>query len=153
VGSRSGGTRAPSAFVDLVCRLFDELDLRAGTLTFRFFAAIGRACRARGGTVGGILANSAEPSTFLSATLRNPGQLLGRGPRLRVERPACARSSCNLPKHAAQPVTEDALADRAPLSPTNERVLALEVARRRATLQAAASATACSGQSAMPTNL
>jgi GDP-L-fucose synthase len=152
VGSAVWRHFAASGFGDLVGRRSDELDLRDRDATFRFFAA------ERPGTVvlaaarvGGILANSAEPVDFLSDNLRIQVNVLDAALAYGVQRLLLLGSSCIYPKHAAQPITEDALLT-GPLEPTND---AYAIAKIAGVLhvQAARRQHGVRWVSAMPTNL
>lgn len=69
--------------------------------------------------VGGILANSSEPVGFLNDNLRIQTNVFEAAHHAGVPRLLFLGSSCIYPKHAAQPITEDALLTGA-LEPTNE---------------------------------
>ncbi|MBX9740182.1 MAG: GDP-L-fucose synthase [Beijerinckiaceae bacterium] len=69
--------------------------------------------------VGGILANSTHPATFLYDNLAIEMNVVEAARRAGVERLLMLGSSCIYPKLAPQPITEDALLT-GPLEPTNE---------------------------------
>ena len=71
------------------------------------------------GTVGGILANDSYPATFLYDNLAMAANVIHAAHRRGVEKLLYLGSSCIYPKHAAQPMTEDALLT-GPLEPTNQ---------------------------------
>jgi GDP-L-fucose synthase len=69
--------------------------------------------------VGGILANDRNPVEFLMDNLEIELALIRGAFEADVERLVFLGSSCIYPKHAEQPITEDALLT-GPLEPTNE---------------------------------
>jgi GDP-L-fucose synthase len=69
--------------------------------------------------VGGILANRDHPVPFLEDNLRIQLSVIAGAHAAGVPRLLFLGSSCIYPKHAAQPITEDALLT-GPLEPTNE---------------------------------
>jgi GDP-L-fucose synthase len=69
--------------------------------------------------VGGILANSSRPVDFLYDNLVIETNLIGAAHRADVDRLLFLGSSCIYPKHAPQPIPEEALLT-GPLEPTNE---------------------------------
>jgi GDP-L-fucose synthase len=139
-------------FSRLVGRDSADLDLRDRAATFRFFEAVRPGCVvAAAARVGGILANSTRPVEFLSDNLRIQTNVLDAALQVGVPRLLFLGSSCVYPKHAAQPIGEDALLT-GPLEPTNEAyaiakiagILQVRAVRRQHRL---------SWISAMPTNL
>lgn len=106
--------------VDVVTAGRSELDLRdqAGVNAWfasnRFDVLILAAA-----TVGGILANSTRPADFIYDNLMIETNLFEAAHRNGVERIVFLGSSCIYPKHAAQPMSEDALLT-GPLEPTNQ---------------------------------
>jgi GDP-L-fucose synthase len=101
--------------------------------------------------VGGILANSTRPTDFLSDNLRIQVNVLDAARQVRVQHLLFLGSSCIYPKHAPQPITEDALLT-GPLEPTND---AYAIAKISGILhvQAVRRQYGLSWISAMPTNL
>ncbi|QZY28780.1 GDP-L-fucose synthase family protein [Nocardioides coralli] len=101
--------------------------------------------------VGGILANSTYPHEFLSDNLQIQLNVMDAALEQRVERLLFLGSSCIYPKHARQPIREDALLT-GHLEPTND---AYAIAKIAGILQV--QATRRQHQlpwiSAMPTNL
>ena len=103
------------------------------------------------GTVGGILANSTRPAEFLYDNLMIHGTVVHASHRVGVEKLLYLGSSCIYPRHAEQPITEEALLS-GPLEPTNEgyalaKIVGIklcETYRRQ---------YGCDFISAMPTNL
>ena len=71
------------------------------------------------GTVGGIHANSTRPAEFLYDNLMIHGTVVQAAHRTGVDKLLYLGSSCIYPRHAAQPITEEALLS-GPLEPTNE---------------------------------
>ncbi|WP_420394617.1 GDP-L-fucose synthase family protein [Acuticoccus sp.] len=69
--------------------------------------------------VGGILANDTQPADFLFDNLELEVALIRGAFRAGVERLVYLGSSCIYPKHAPQPIREEALLT-GPLEPTNE---------------------------------
>lgn len=68
--------------------------------------------------VGGILANSRRPAEFIRDNLLIETNLIDASYRYGVEKLLMLGSSCIYPKHAPQPIPEDALLS-GPLEPTN----------------------------------
>ncbi len=71
------------------------------------------------GTVGGVYANSTRPAEFLYDNLMIHGTVVQAAHRIGVEKLLYLGSSCIYPRHADQPITEEALLS-GPLEPTNE---------------------------------
>ena len=69
--------------------------------------------------VGGILANATYPAEFLYDNLMIEANVVHAAHRVGVEKLLFLGSSCIYPKHAPQPMAEDALLT-GPLEPTNE---------------------------------
>lgn len=98
----------------------DELDLRDRSATRSFFAdqrpdvVIDAAAR-----VGGIAANDSMPADFLSDNLRIQLNVIDAAAEFGTERLLFLASSCMYPKHADQPITEEAILT-GPLEPTND---------------------------------
>lgn len=103
----------------LVTRTSRELDLRDQTAVERFFAeeqpdvVILAAAH-----VGGILANATYPADFLYDNLMIAANVIHAAHRHDVTKLLNLGSSCIYPKHADQPMREDALLT-GPLEPTN----------------------------------
>lgn len=97
-----------------------ELDLRDAEATGAYLrdsrpdAVVLAAAR-----VGGIMANARHPVPFLEDNLRIQLSVIAGAHAADVDRLLFLGSSCIYPKHAAQPITEDALLTGA-LEPTNE---------------------------------
>jgi GDP-L-fucose synthase len=136
----------------LALRTSSELDLRDRDAVYRYVqevrpdVVILAAAR-----VGGILANSTYPADFLSDNLQIQVNVLDAARRSGVQRLLFLGSSCIYPKHAPQPMSEDALLT-GPLEPTNSAyaiakisgILQVQAVRRQSDLAWIA---------AMPTNL
>ncbi len=101
--------------------------------------------------VGGILANDTYPADFLHQNLLIEANIIDAAWRSGVEKLLFLGSSCIYPKHAAQPITEDALLT-GPLEPTNEWYAIAKIAGIKL-CQAYRKQYGCDFVSAMPTNL
>lgn len=101
--------------------------------------------------VGGILANSTYPADFLYENLMIAANLIEGAHRAEVDRLLFLGSSCIYPKHAPQPMVEDALLT-GPLEPTNEWYAISKIAGIKLT-QAYREQHGRDYISAMPTNL
>lgn len=77
--------------------------------------------------VGGIQANSQYPVEFLSENLQIETNLLDACNKSDIERVLFLGSSCIYPKHASQPINEEALLT-GPLEPTNEAYALAKIA-------------------------
>ncbi|MEV8116174.1 GDP-L-fucose synthase [Streptomyces xiamenensis] len=105
---------------EVLTRTRDELDLRDAGRTGTFLrearpdAVVLAAAR-----VGGIMANSRHPVPFLEDNLRIQLSVIAGAHAADIDRLLFLGSSCIYPKHATQPITEDALLTGA-LEPTNE---------------------------------
>ena len=114
--------------VTLVGRTSSELDLRDRDATFDFVnelrpdAVVMAAAR-----VGGIGANAAHPVEFLSDNIRIQTNVLDAAHQAEVPKLVLLGSSCIYPKHATQPITEDALLT-GPLEPTNDAYAIAKIA-------------------------
>ena len=101
--------------------------------------------------VGGIMANATRPGEFLYDNLAIAANVIEAARQEGTEKLLFLGSSCIYPKHADQPITEEALLTGA-LEPTNEAYAIAKIAG----LKLAASYRAqfgCDFISAMPTNL
>jgi GDP-L-fucose synthase len=101
--------------------------------------------------VGGILANSSSPAAFLYDNLMIEANVIHAAWRTGVEKLVFLGSSCIYPKHAPQPIPEEALLTR-PLEPTNEWYAIAKIAGIKL-CQAYRRQHGCDFVSAMPTNL
>lgn len=139
-------------FTDLRTVGRDQLDLRDQSAVDAWFdAERPRYVILVAGTVGGILANSTRPAEFLYDNLMIHGTVVHASHRVGVGKLLYLGSSCIYPRHAEQPITEEALLS-GPLEPTNEgyalaKIVGIklcETYRRQ---------YGCDFISAMPTNL
>jgi GDP-L-fucose synthase len=101
--------------------------------------------------VGGIAANSRYPGQFLYDNLMIEANVIEASRQAGVEKLLFLGSSCIYPKHAAQPIGEDALLT-GPLEPTNECYAIAKIAGIKL-CQAYATEYGCDFISAMPANL
>lgn len=119
VGSAIWRYLSSQGFTRLVGASSAEVDLRDQRATAEFLArikpdvVIDAAAR-----VGGILANSTYPAEFLSDNLRIQLNLMDAAAAQEVAKFLFLGSSCIYPKHADQPIREDALLT-GPLEETN----------------------------------
>lgn len=106
--------------VTLVTASHDELDLSRQTEVEAFFSghAIDQVYLAAA-RVGGIHANNSYPAEFLGDNLLIQTHVIQAAHRTNVQKLLFLGSSCIYPKHAAQPIREDALLT-GELEPTNE---------------------------------
>ncbi len=101
--------------------------------------------------VGGILANDSMPVEFLRDNLLIETSVLTGAESVGVEKLLFLGSSCIYPKHAEQPIKEEALLT-GPLEPTNEWYALAKIAGIKLA-QAYRRQYGCDFISAMPTNL
>lgn len=101
--------------------------------------------------VGGILANDRYPAEFLYDNLMIEANIIEAAYRNGVEKLIFLGSSCIYPKHAPQPIPEDALLT-GPLEPTNAWYAVAKIAGIKL-CQAYRRQYGCDFISAMPTNL
>jgi GDP-L-fucose synthase len=101
--------------------------------------------------VGGILANDSNPAQFLYDNLMIEANVVHAAFTTGVEKMVFLGSSCVYPKHAPQPITEDALLS-GPLESTNEWYAIAKIAGIKLA-QAYRKQHGCDFVSAMPTNL
>lgn len=152
VGSAVWRHLAAAGFTDLVGRTSAELDLRDRYATYRLFDTVGpHTVVLAAARVGGIGANAAEPVQFLSDNLRIQLNVLDAALCAGVERLLFLGSSCIYPKHAPQPISEDALLT-GPLEPTNDAYAIAKIAGILH-VQAARRQHGMHWISALPTNL
>lgn len=129
-----------------------ELDLRDQRAVATFYArnrpdvVIDAAAR-----VGGILANSSAPATFLEDNLRIQTNVMGEAMRHQVPRLLFLGSSCIYPRLAPQPIREDSLLT-GPLEETNDGYAIAKIAGILQ-VQAVRRQHGLAWISAMPTNL
>ena len=101
--------------------------------------------------VGGILANDSYPAEFLYENLMIEANVIHAAWKAGVEKLLFLGSSCIYPKHAPQPIPEEALLT-GPLEPTNEWYAIAKIAGIKLA-QAYRRQYGCDFISAMPTNL
>ncbi len=101
--------------------------------------------------VGGILANDSRPVEFLRDNLLIETAVLTASESVGVEKLLFLGSSCIYPKHAEQPIREEALLT-GPLEPTNEWYAIAKIAGIKLA-EAYRREYGCDFISAMPTNL
>jgi GDP-L-fucose synthase len=101
--------------------------------------------------VGGILANASTPAEFLYENLAIEANIVHAAWKSHVEKLLFLGSSCIYPKHAPQPIPEEALLT-GPLEPTNEWYAIAKIAGIKL-CQAYRKQYGCDFISAMPTNL
>lgn len=120
VGSALVRELAAHGYRNVVTRTHDALDLLDQRAVRAFFAEehidVVLLAAAR---VGGILANSTKPATFLFENLAIETNVIDSAYRAGVQRLVFFGSSCIYPKLCAQPIRESFLLS-APLEPTNE---------------------------------
>jgi GDP-L-fucose synthase len=137
---------------ELLTRTSSELDLRDREATRAFFAkerpTVVVAAAAK---VGGIKANNDAPVEFLLWNLQIQNNLIEAAADFGAEKLLFLGSSCIYPKHASQPITEDALLT-GPLEPTNDAYAIAKIAGIKL-CQAYARQYGKLFLSAMPTNL
>ncbi len=78
-------------------------------------------------TVGGIIANRDNPGTFLYDNLMIAANVMEASRRTGAQKLVFLGSSCIYPRHAPQPIPEDALLS-GPLEPTNESYSVAKIA-------------------------
>jgi GDP-L-fucose synthase len=101
--------------------------------------------------VGGILANSTYPADFIYDNLTITSNIIHMAAQYGVQKLVNLGSSCIYPKHAPQPMAENALLS-GPLEPTNEWYAIAKIAGIKLA-QAYRHQHGCDFVSAMPTNL
>ena len=151
-GSAIWRALSAAGFSRLVGRTSAELDLRDRAATDAFVRATRPQCVVLAAArVGGILANSTRPVDFLSDNLRIQVNVMDAALAAGVPRLLFLGSSCIYPKHAPQPIREEALLT-GPLEPTNDAYAVAKIAGI-AHVRAARRQHGVSWISAMPTNL
>ena len=120
VGSSIWRCLEAKGYTNLIGKSSNALDLRQQSEVYRFFddeqieVVIDAAAR-----VGGILANNTYPYQFLMENMQIQNNLIDGALSHGIEKFIFLGSSCIYPKHAQQPLKEEALLT-APLEPTNE---------------------------------
>ncbi|MGW1466723.1 GDP-L-fucose synthase family protein [Streptomyces sp. NPDC002308] len=137
---------------EVLTRGRDLLDLRDGARTEEYLKDVRPdAVVLAAAKVGGIMANSTWPVQFLEDNLRIQLSVIAGAHAAGTERLLFLGSSCIYPKHAPQPISEDALLT-GPLEPTNEAYALAKIAGIVQT-QSYRRQYGASYISAMPTNL
>ena len=152
VGSAIVRALQGQGFTNLLVRTRQELDLLDRSAVRAFFEkerpefVIDAAAR-----VGGIVANSEKPVEFLLENLTIQNNLIEAAADFGYAKFLFLGSSCIYPKHAPQPIREDALLT-GPLEPTNDAYALAKIAGIKL-CQAYAREYGKNFLSAMPTNL
>jgi GDP-L-fucose synthase len=152
VGSAVMRRLESSGFTNIVTRTHSELDLRDPHAVDALFASerpeyvILAAAK-----VGGILANAMRPADFIFDNLMIAANVIDAAHRHGVAKLLNLGSSCIYPKHAPQPLREDALLS-GHLEPTNRAYAIAKIAAIEL-CDAYRAQHGCSFISAMPTNL
>jgi GDP-L-fucose synthase len=137
---------------EVLTRSRTELDLRdAGRTERQLYEMRPDAVVLAAAKVGGIMANRNEPVPFLEDNLRIQLSVIAGSYAAGVPRLLFLGSSCIYPKHAPQPITEDALLT-GPLEPTNEPYALAKIAGI-SQIQGYRRQFGAAYVSAMPTNL
>ncbi|AOP48129.1 GDP-L-fucose synthase family protein [Streptomyces lydicus] len=137
---------------DVLTRTRAELELRDAEATAAYLrkthpdAVVLAAAK-----VGGIMANSTSPVQFLEDNLSIQLSVIAGAHQAGVRRLLFLGSSCIYPRHAPQPITEDALLS-GPLEPTNEAYAIAKIAGL-VQIRSYRRQYGSSFVSAMPTNL
>ena len=136
----------------LILRTSAELDLREQAAVFAFLEETRPVhVYLAAAKVGGIHANNAYKADFLFDNLQMQANVIEGSRRAGVEKLLFLGSSCIYPKHAPQPMGEDALLTGA-LEPTNEPYAIAKIAGLKM-CDAYRDQHGCNFISAMPTNL
>ena len=137
---------------NLILRTSAELDLREQSAVFAFLEETRPVhVYLAAAKVGGIHANNAYKADFLFDNLQMQANVIEGSRRAGVEKLLFLGSSCIYPKHAPQPMGEDALLTGA-LEPTNEPYAIAKIAGLKM-CDAYRDQHGCNFISAMPTNL
>lgn len=152
VGSAIVRRLQAGGFCNLVLRSREELDLRRQRQVEDFFATLRpEYVFFAAAKVGGILANHSYPAEFLQDNLVIQTNIIDAAYRSGVRKLLFLGSSCIYPKHAPQPIPEEALLT-GPLEPTNEWYAIAKIAGLKM-CQAYRRQYGFNAISAMPTNL
>jgi GDP-L-fucose synthase len=120
VGSAVTRRLRADGFTNVLTATRDQLDLRdQAAVHYWFKANRPEYVLLVAGTVGGIHANATRPAEFLYDNLMIHGTVVHSSHTYGVRRLLYLGSSCIYPRHARQPITEEALLTGA-LEPTNE---------------------------------
>lgn len=141
-----------AGFQNVVGKTSAELDLKDRPAVFDFFAETRpKYVVLAAAKVGGILANNTYPVDFLSTNMQIQVNVLDAACEVEVERLLFLGSSCIYPKHAEQPIREEALLT-GHLEPTNDAYAIAKIAGILH-VQAVRRQYGLPWISAMPTNL
>lgn len=152
VGSALVRKLTQDGFADIVTRDRSQLDLQNAVDVARFFAQEKPALVIfAAAKVGGIKANNDLPVEFLLENLQIQNNVIRAAYDTGVRKLLFLGSSCIYPKHAPQPIPEEALLT-GPLEPTNEAYAIAKIAGIKL-CQAYAREYGANFISAMPTNL
>ena len=152
VGSAVVRRLRAEGYTNLLTATRDQLDLRdQAAVNYWFRANRPEYVYLVAGTVGGIMANSTRPAEFLYDNMMIHGTVVHASHLFGVRKLLYLGSSCIYPRHAAQPISEDALLT-GPLEPTNEAYALAKIAGIKL-CQAYRAQYGCNFISAMPTNL
>lgn len=152
VGSAMVRRLERGGFENVVTRDRAELDLRDRVAVMDFFTKERpQIVVLAAAKVGGIKANNDNPVEFLLWNLEIQNNVIAAAHKSGAEKLLFLGSSCVYPKHAPQPIREDALLT-SPLEPTNEPYAIAKIAGLRL-CQAYAREYGANFISVMPTNL
>lgn len=152
VGSAIHRALTHQGYTQLIGRTRAELDLQNAAAVDAFYAAEKpEYVFVAAAKVGGIHANNIYPAQFLFENLQMQNALIDGAYRHGVKKLLFLGSSCIYPKHAPQPIPEDALLT-GPLEPTNEWYAIAKIAGIKM-CQAYRKQYGADFISAMPTNL
>ncbi len=139
-------------FANVITRSRAELDLLDGPAVHRFFEMTRpEYVVVAAAKVGGIMANSTYPATFLWENLQIQNNIIQAGWSTAAKKLLFLGSSCIYPRMAPQPLKEEYLLT-GPLEPTNEWYAVAKIAGIKM-CQAFRRQHGCDFISAMPTNL
>ncbi|MBO6538817.1 MAG: GDP-L-fucose synthase [Rhizobiaceae bacterium] len=150
------GSAIVRRLADIDCELItvarDTVDLRRQSEVEEWFGSEKpNAVFLAAARVGGILANDTCPADFLYENLMIEANIIHAAFRAGTSKLLFLGSSCIYPKHAPQPIAEEALLT-GPLEPTNEWYAVAKIAGIKL-CQAYRKQHGCDFISAMPTNL
>src|SRR5262245_5333759 len=144
--------RLASESCEIITADRSAVDLTRQELVERWMAAVRpQAIFLAAAKVGGILANTVSPATFLYDNVMIEANVIHGAWRTGVEKLLFLGSSCIYPRHAPQPIPEVALLG-GPLETTNEAYAVAKIAGIKL-CQAYRHQYGCNFASAMPTNL
>lgn len=128
VGSALLRTWQSAGYSQIVLRRSSEVDLRCQLAVENFFATENpQVVLLAAAKVGGILANSTQPASFLYDNMMIEANVIHAAYRHGVKKLLFLGSSCIYPKLAPQPIQEESLLT-GPLEPTNEAYAIAKIA-------------------------